>query len=321
MRIRDEYGLQIAEADAGEALAAHRAGRLPPVPILRVPDPPPESWPALARAGFVRKPAWITWYAAAPATPEAYLETLPRKARQDTRRALGHAETAGLRLEVRQPVDEPLLDAFLDLYEERISGMAYGVPFARQSRAAILASERDFVVAAFDGDRLVGGCICTEDPEQDAVRLRFSAVDPRWRAASLSRVLYLHACRAAYDKGHTWATLGNEPNLYGHVAKPGLLFFKSRLGFEPVPAGRFGPARAGDVADLLLGLDELTDPSLMLGYPDEVEPAGGESADVAPAGAGREELVTHVFTRKPQPDLARYTTERVRRVRLVTLPV
>lgn len=73
-------------------------------------------------------------------------------------------------------------------------------------------------------------------------------------------------------------------------------------GHWPVPAARFGPARAGDVADLLLCLDELTDPTLMLGYSDD------------------DELVTDVFTRKSQLDPTRYPTERIRRVRRVTLP-
>lgn len=318
MRVLDEFGLAVAEADAATALTACRGGDLPPVAVLRVPDPPASAWPELAAAGFVRKPAWITWFAPTPASTAEYLAALPRKARQDTRRALGHAEAGGLRIEVRQPIDETLLDAFLGLYEERIAGMSYGVPFARHNRAAILASARDFMVVAFDGARLVGGCVCAEDPPQNAVRLRFSAVDPLWRAASLSRVLYLHAGRAARDRGHAFANLGNEPNLYGHVAKPGLYFFKSRLGFTPVPAGRFTPARAGDVADRLLSLDELTDPSLMLGYADPAGPDPTDPADPDPADPA--ELVTHVFTRKPQTDLVRYTTERIRRVRVVTVP-
>lgn len=86
--------------------------------------------------------------------------------------------------------------------------------------------------------------------------LRFSAVEPRWRAASLARVLYLAAFRTARELGCPLVTLGNDPNLYGHVAKPGLMLFKARLGFRPVPAGTVVPTMAGDVADRIVLLKE-----------------------------------------------------------------
>lgn len=266
MLVHDDMGLSIAEADPGEALAACRDGALPPAALLRVVDPPAGTWAELAQAGFIRKPAWITWYAPAPGSAEQYLRRLLRKDRQDVARAVRRVEAAGLRVRLDQPVGAPLLDAFFELYDAQIAAMDHGVPFAHRSRDAILAGAGTFAVAAFDADGLAGACICTEDPAVDAVRIRFSAIRPSWRSAGLARVLYLRAALVAGERGFRWVTLGNEPNLYGHVAKPGLLTFKAGLGFRPVPAGRFGADRAGDVADRLLSLATLTDPTVMLGY-------------------------------------------------------
>jgi predicted N-acetyltransferase YhbS len=266
MQLREDHGLPVAEADADEAAAVCRSEGLPGAAVLRVISPRPEDWGLLAATGFVRRPVWVTWLAQTPGSDEEYQGRLPRKARQDLRRALVRADGAGLRLVVEQPVRAARLDVFLALYESRIADMAHGFAFAAQLREAILDNERELAVWAFEGDTLVGGVLCQESPREGALKLRFSAVEPRWRAASLARVLYLTAFRAARQLGHPLVTLGNDPNLFGHVAKPGLMLFKSRLGFEPVPAGTVVPAMAGDVADRILSLDRLTDPAVMLAY-------------------------------------------------------
>lgn len=79
MELRDDSGLSVAVASAGEALALSRDRRaLPPgVNVLRVPDPPAGSWVDLARAGFVRKPSWITWLSPVCDTDEEWLGFTP----------------------------------------------------------------------------------------------------------------------------------------------------------------------------------------------------------------------------------------------------
>lgn len=308
MELSEDFGLPIAVADVDEALALRPADAPPGVALVRVVDPPRRRWAALASAGFVPKPAWLTWLAPTGASDEEYVAGLPTKARQDLRRAVGRADAAGLSVRVQQPIRPDALDAFLRVYQRRIAEMAHGVGFAGQLRDAMLRSERDLAVFAYDGDRLVGGCLCLDSPEDSAVRLRFSAVEPTWRAASLARVIYLEAFRWARQRGYRWVTLGNDPNLYGHVAKAGLFFFKARLGFNPVPAGSFGGVFPGDQADLLVSLADLADPVLMLEYAD------GPAAGRFPALAGR------LFSRYPGHDPRRYTTGWVASCRFTPLP-
>jgi GNAT superfamily N-acetyltransferase len=298
VELGDDFGLPVALADVDEALALRPDDAPPGVALVRVLAPPAEHWAALARAGFVRKPAWLTWLAPAGSSEEEFLAGLATKARQDMRRAARRAAQGGLVLRVHRPVPARGLDEFLEIYQRRIAQMSHGVGFAGQLRDSILASARDVAVFAYDDGVLVGGCLCLEAPEEGALRLRFSAVEPGWRAESLARVIYLEAFRWARERGYRWVTLGNDPNLYGHVAKAGLYFFKARLGFNPVPAGAFGAgAFAGDQADLLVSLAALADPVLMLEYADRPAGPGGFPA-----------LTARLFSRRTGHDPARYTT-------------
>ncbi|MEV0419752.1 GNAT family N-acetyltransferase [Streptosporangium canum] len=267
MELRDDSGLSVAVASAGEALALSRDRRaLPPgVNVLRVPDPPAGSWVELARAGFVRKPSWITWVSPVCDTDEEWLARLPKRSRYDVRRAR-QAAARELRQVVRQPLEPAGLEEFLLLYGSMVARMPHGVGFAASLREAILAEERHYAVYAYGADGMAGGCLCLESPQTGTVKLRFSAVDPLWRDRSLARVLYAEAVAVARRKGYRRVTLGNDPNLYGHIPQPGLLTFKARLGFTPVAAEPFGMNPWRDEADLLLSLDGLNDLVLMLGY-------------------------------------------------------
>ncbi|MFF5204523.1 GNAT family N-acetyltransferase [Streptosporangium sp. NPDC000396] len=267
MEIHDDFGLSVALVSAEEALAL-AGGREPPpgVNVVRVPDPPADSWIDLARAGFVRKPSWVTWVS--PVYGEDWLARMPKKVRYDIRHAQRVA--AGLRQVVEQPLTPAALDEFLALYGRVVAAMPHGVGFAPSLRDGILAEGRHYAIYAYDEDGMAGGCLCLENPPEGTVRLRFSAVSPAWRERGLARALYAEAVDVARRKGHRRVTLGNDPNLYGHIPQPGLFAFKARLGFTPVPAEPFGVNRWGDEADLLLSLDGLNDLVLMLGYPGDV---------------------------------------------------
>ncbi|MGC4856305.1 GNAT family N-acetyltransferase [Micromonospora sp. DT4] len=306
MNLFDHFGLPIIEATADEAMSLSGDFPEPRAALVRVLDPPVDSWAALGAAGFIVKPAWVTWLAR---IDDEQSDLLTRSSRQ-VNRAWRRAEKAGLRIEVQESIQEEHLDTFFDLYEKRIEEMAYGVAFARQAREEILHGGQDYAVFAFDGDRMVGGCLCQRSPEFDVVRVRFSAVELVWREASLPRVLYTRAFDVAREDGFHAVTMGNDPNLYGHMTKPGLFHFKARLGFDPVPAGSLGPRFGGDVADRLLSLDRLTDPTVMLGYADL-----GEHLNPA-----RADLVTYVFGSNPLVDSDRFRTPRVQTVRTVEWP-
>ena len=275
MEIRDLYGLTVALIGPDE-LADEPWTRAPEhIDVVRMPQPPAVSWAALAARGFVRKPATVTWAAELGADEAEFMERLDGRGRRDIRRARQRAEAAGLRQVTEEPVSEHTLDAFLKLYEERVGDMRFGVPFALQYRDVVLhGPEKFFGVFAFEGDELVGGTLVLECPADDTAVLRFSAVSAKWRKVSLARTLYPAAMDIARTKGYTHATLGNEPNLLGHLTRPGLLVFKTDLGFRAVPSQDFADPQGTDEADLVLSLAALNDPTLILGYADQTDPSG-----------------------------------------------
>jgi GNAT superfamily N-acetyltransferase len=290
MELTENQGLTIATVDAAEVAGRPwlAAGRH--VDVVRVDELAGADRAALAAAGFLHKPSWLSWKAELGPDEDAYLSRLAAKARGDIRRARDRAERS-LRIATHDRITAGTLDRFLALYEERVAEMTYGVAVATRYRERVLdGPDKYFAVLATDGDELAGGCLVLECQEQDMVRIRFSAVTPEWRRASLSRTLYFAAMRTARDKGYKWVSLGDEPNLYGHVAKAGLFRFKVAMGFSCVPSQDNHDPHGRDIADLVLNFDNLCDPCLVLAYP--------------PHGPDRD-LTAHVYS-ATEPDPRHY---------------
>ncbi|HET9141296.1 GNAT family N-acetyltransferase [Actinophytocola sp.] len=266
MEVVETNGLSIAMIGTGELAGEPWADHPAPIDLVRTMDPPAGAWDELAARGFIRKPDWLSWTADLGAGEAEYLARMEAKPRQVVRRAVARAERE-LTLTVPDRIDPATLDRFLALYRDRVERMTYGVTVACRYREAILdGPDRYFGVFAYDGPELAGGCLVLERPEQDAVRIRFSAVTERWRRASLARALYLVAMRAGRARGYRRVGLGDEPNLYGHVAKAGLFPFKVSMGFRCVPSQDNHDPHGRDCADLVLTVRNLCGPGLLLGY-------------------------------------------------------
>ena len=267
MEIVDRHGLALALIAPSELAGEPWTRTDQPIDVVRLLDPPAGTWDDLVRRGFVRKPSLLTWVAELGADEDGFLAGLDRSSRQTVRRAQRQAASAGVRETVEDPVTPGTLDRFLTLYRERVADMRFGVPFALDHRDAVLHGPRKFFgVFAYDGEELVGGCLALECPAVNTLVLRFSAVSAAYRRSSLPRVVYLSVLREARARGYGRATLGNEPNLMGHLTQPGLLRFKTGLGFRAVPSHECADPQPSDEADLVLRLTALNDPTLILGY-------------------------------------------------------
>ncbi|MFI8106531.1 GNAT family N-acetyltransferase [Streptomyces sp. NPDC086023] len=272
MDIVDEHGLSVALITPTELASRPWLSSSRSVDVVRMTEPPAACHDELAEAGFVLKPELLCWKAELGSDETGFLARLDNKSRQDIRRARTRAESV-LRFSVHDTLVPEILDPFLSLYGDRVAEMAYGIPIAVRQRDRLLGgAEKYFAVLAHDGDELVGGCVVRECGDEDAVRIRFSAVTEQWRRHSLARTLYFAAMRTGREKGYRWATLGDEPNLYGHLTKAGLFSFKVNMGFRCVPSQDFHDPEGRDVADLILSLTNLSGPCLVLGY--AADPAG-----------------------------------------------
>jgi hypothetical protein len=164
------------------------------------------------------------------------------------------------------PVDADKYDQFLRMYDANLSTMRNAVPIAVEQRAQILADPSAYLLLTAQNGTWAGACVLQLMREADMLRVRFSAVDGAHRAANLTRAMYLAAVTVARDHGLGTVCLGNDPNLFGHLVRPGLLEFKSRIGFRPVAAQTIPPNRGRDIADAVRGARGLTDPTLMFTY-------------------------------------------------------
>ncbi|TDP96801.1 GNAT family N-acetyltransferase [Labedaea rhizosphaerae] len=287
MKIKEYLGFRVAKCDVDEALTGAWRDRAGEIDIVRVSAPPVTAWPRLRRAGFVCKPKLIRWYAEV----DGYRERLSRKDRWNLRNAERLAEQAGLRGEVVSPIDAAFMDEFLELYKERIAEMRRGLDVAGGIRDSVIADDSYRAVVARHPDGSLAGAVIGRPFAGDgAFRVNVSAVTPHWRKASLTRTLYARAAELAREHGLPRVSAGTDPNVFGLIAEPGLYSFKSRLGFRPTAPEELLPDEAEHEADLVLRLDQLSDPALIVGY--------------AESGDG---LVLHVFSHDPDLDLRHYT--------------
>lgn len=264
--VEQDHGLTTARVGTHEALTGDWSGAAE-LDVVRVVDPAPEDWPRLRRAGFAVKPAWITWLAPVRGSEEEYLDRLSVNERRNVRLGLRFTADHGIELRTTDPLDAEAFDAFLVLYDRQIAGMRHGVPFARHQRADILDRREDyFLVRAFDGGELIGCCVCWKRPDVSTAQIRFVTTAEDGRRNRLVRAMYMRVFRTARELGFGTVSLGTDPALYGHIAKPGLFAAKSRLGFTPIPARMFASDDDPDEAVRVVRLSALTDPSLLISY-------------------------------------------------------
>lgn len=266
MDVTTELDLTTGLVTVGEALGTDW-GATTGLDLVRVVDPPPDSWPELHRAGFRVHPAWITWTAPVGPSEDEFLARLTGKERRSVRAGQRFAAEQGIGMKVVTPLDAQSFAAFLGLYEPQIAAMRHGVPYAALDRDEILAQGEDyFAVLAFAADELAGACVCRIRRDISTVVIRFATTAPSSRQQRLVRAMYMKVFQTAREMGHAEISLGTDPALYGHLTRPGLFSFKSALGFTPIPARLFGSMVEPDEATMALRLDSLTDPSLLVTY-------------------------------------------------------
>ncbi|MFD9701532.1 GNAT family N-acetyltransferase [Lentzea sp. NPDC059081] len=297
-------GVPMAVVDAADALSGAWRAFSADVDVVRVQDPPAHLWRELASAGFHPKPQVLTWRAAPLGSEEEFVARLSGKDRQNLRTARRHADGLLVRTEV---VDAELLDEFLPIYEAGIARMKHGWAVAKEQKDKVLAdADRYFAVCMRSNGTLVGASINEESHVRSEVRARFSATLPDQRQSSLAKVLYLEVIEVARQRGFSWVSLGSDPNLYGHLAKPGLFGFKNRLGFAAVPSHVVDPGSGSDQADRVVGLSALSDPTFFLAYAHEEN--GIPKRDSL--------LRLEMFTSEPDVDVRPYTADYLGGVRI-----
>jgi GNAT superfamily N-acetyltransferase len=269
METEHNLGLTIMVASVEEALGTDWTDRAGSADLVRVHRPDAGSWPRLRAAGFFPRPDRVSWLAPASADEPEFLARLSRKGREDVRRAVRTAAESGVEITVRDPFDAAFYDQFLVLYRNQVAAMRHGLPIAVRERERVLDDpERFFAVSATHDGRLVGACIAERRPERGATWIRFCAVDETRRRQSLARALYVKAVVSVGHNGPGTVVLGTDLGLFGHITEVGLLGFKTRLGFRPRPSHELAPADGFDVADRILSLRNLADPSVALAYQD-----------------------------------------------------
>ncbi|MFI7288288.1 GNAT family N-acetyltransferase [Streptomyces anulatus] len=265
MEIAEQDGVVVATVDREEAERHAWRDAEASVDIVRLAESESLDETALAGLGFVPRPRWINWCALVRESATEFEAALPGTERRNARLGRRFVQEEGLRVSVRVGLTEELVDEFLTVYDRQIEAMPRGKNYARRWRDRLLDAAGEHVgVSVHHGTRMIVGSLWWIRTEQSVLQMRFSAASPDARASRVMRVAYLEAFQFARESGLAFASLGNDPSLFGHVVQPGLFTFKSRLGFTPVPSQVLDPRLAGEYADRFLTLRSLSDPALVV---------------------------------------------------------
>ncbi|MEU6628796.1 hypothetical protein ABZ905_10945 [Streptomyces parvus] len=265
MEITEQGGLVIASLDLAEAESqAWRSAGVAP-DIARLSDSEKVDDAALAELGFVARPHWVNWCAPVRASEEEFTAGLSATERRNVRLGRRVIQDASMRVVVKEGLTEELMDEFLEVYDAQIAGMPTGRNFARERRDRLLEASAEHIgVSVYAGATMVAGSLWRIRTEPSVLQMRFSASSADARSGRVLRAVYAEALAFARGRGLAFASLGNDPSLFGHIVQPGLFNFKSRFGFTPVPSDVLDPHLGGEHADRFLSLRSLADPTLVL---------------------------------------------------------
>jgi hypothetical protein len=232
-----------------------------------------DSWSDLHKVGFVIRPTWIHWVC--PLTTGS-ADLIGRQSSNQGRRSRSVAtHMQSLELEISDPITPIAFDEWAQLYRSQVANMPHGLNLAERYRSSILAEDERYVLMSWRRDgRMVCGSVVRQDDKIGALVGRFGAVSSEERSHDLTRGMYLGLADFAARRGMQWLSLGNDPNFYGTLVKPGLCAYKMRLGFAPVPADLFGNSATRTVAESVTSLRGLDVPVLRFEYTSARDPNG-----------------------------------------------
>lgn len=216
--------------------------------------------------GFVLRPTEVLWITRPRSDDMVYLhESQSSEQRRKCRRALASFERSNLRKVHHGELDAAVATQWIELYHSTISGMTYGDVGVTDS-AELVGRGYELLAVHDEHDQMVAGSIVAADEMRDFFVGIMRGIAPAARRHDLPRVMDLWLVDEARRRGLSWASLGSDPNIYGHVAKAGLARYKRSLGFHPVATDTFLDGWSRDVWTAFLRTDGLVPPVMTFAY-------------------------------------------------------
>jgi len=267
MVIRVDSGLVVQQLSGRSARSFVLSDVDPGASVVRHLVPDEDARRRLGEQGFVVKPSRVAWMVDIGVDDEEFLAGFSARHRREIRRTQRLFGKSGFELQVDSFSAGAVSDSFVELYHQTIASRSLGIDALSGSLRSLYADPTATVIRAVRPNGEVGGyCVVRAIAGTDILRLCYSAVEPKARRFEMSRNLYIEAFRLARRSGLERATLGADPNLYGHIVDTGLLRFKASLGARPVPAGSVDPVDLGDEAELIVAQGVLADPTVTFAY-------------------------------------------------------
>ena len=145
----------------------------------------------------------------------------------------------GIKIETLSEINQELFEDWLALYKKIIRGKRGGhlVISEQWLKEKIKKGKKVGAVLAFRGNRIIGGDLFFEIAGRLCVGYGVSE-KIKELVGGLTLLLDYQFLVYAQQKEYKEISFGQDTNLYGADLSPGLLLYKSKLGFSPVPANK-----------------------------------------------------------------------------------
>ncbi|WP_406199165.1 hypothetical protein OG331_22790 [Streptomyces sp. NBC_01017] len=231
--------------------------------------PPPTSGGEWLTDGFRFRPTNVVWLADPKGSEEEYVEGLGHNPRYAVRKALRDFRASTMTLEHVEKITHALAEEWLPLYRASLTGMAFATPLVSSPEEVVgIGPDVEMLVIRDAQGNMCAGMVTLNDHRRGVYTAGLYGERGGLRSShNLSRVLYLALMNVTRAHGMPLASVGWEPNLYGHIAKAGLAAYKRSLGFRPIPRAALRPDGSEDVLTRVVHDDGLAPPLVFFAYP------------------------------------------------------
>jgi hypothetical protein len=274
--LKDQRGLKILFAD--KLLAAKKSPDLPQADVVNV--------ISKIKGGFWRplKVAWRKKLTDEPIISQIRSKRARKQIKSDEKRL------ADLRVEIKaySQIDKGIFAQWLALYRKIISQKEKGELIVKEDwlERKEKAGKQVGAVLAYRSGKLIGGNLFFGVRERLCVGYGVAEKIPEL-VGGLGLLLDYYFLRSAQEKGYKEISFGQDTNLYGFDLSPGLLFYKAKLGFSPVPANK-----TYWVTTFFRSFKKLGEPVMFF-------------------GGSEEKLILNIIYKKPPQEVVVYLPERI----------
>jgi hypothetical protein len=224
--------------------------------------------------GFRFRPGKVMWVTDPGPSETEYIAALSKWPRKRMRAARARFETSDLRCEVLREVTEEVAAEWIALHRQTLADFRFRMDVLTTPQDVVgIGPDVEMITVRDRNGVMLAGAVTIDNYRRDTYVAAFRGqrhdLRHQQRVQSLSRILDLTLLETARARGRARASLGWDPNLYGHVGAAGLAVYKRSVGFRPMCLDAFRGSGSSVLLSRVFTSDGLVPPVVFYAHRQE----------------------------------------------------